>query len=340
MQEASYFPVRVAKAEQNDVPIFLEGLGHVNSITAIDIRSRIEGEITGVYFQQGQEVKKGELLFTIDPKPYEAALKQAKGTLDRSLADLAISAEKVKRYRTLANDEYFSQIDFETLQANFAANQGIVEQNRALVDRAAINLDYCWIYAPIDGMMGILQIDYGNLVSADSKTMVTLNQMAPIYVTFSIPEFQLPQIQKVMNPCKPLKVLVAYEKFGAGEFEGKLYMIDNAVDAKTGMIKLRAVFDNEQRQLWPGQFVRARLILDVQKDAVVIPSAAVQMALEGPIAFVVKENRTVEERRLKLGQRQDDSVIALEGISPGDILVTEGQINLSSGSKVFIQGSL
>jgi multidrug efflux system membrane fusion protein len=330
------YPVRIGEAVQKEAPIYIEALGHVDSITAINIKSRIEGELTGVYFTQGQEIKKGDLLFTIDPRPYQAALKEAQATLDQNLANLALASEKVKRYRTLAKDEYYSQIDYETLQANFAATSAIVEQNRAQVDSALINLNYCWIYAPIDGMMGILQVDFGNLVANDGSTLTTLNQMAPIYVTFSVPEFQLPMIQKY-NGKGNLKVLAAYEDFTQDIFEGKLFMLDNSVDSKTGMITLRAQFENKARELWPGQFIRTRLILYTVPDAVIIPYTAIQITQNGPVIFAVKEDGTVEQRAVKLGQREDENVIVLQGLKANETIVTEGQLNLFDGAKVDIQ---
>jgi multidrug efflux system membrane fusion protein len=326
----SSFPVKVSTAEEREVSLFIESLGHVESITSIQIRSRIEGELTGVFFEPGKEVKQGDLLFTIDPKPYEANLKAAQGALDRVIADRILAEEKVKRYKILAQDEYYSQIDYETLQANFASLSAQMQQMQGEVDKAAVSLNYCWIYAPIDGMMGILKIDYGNLVSADgSASLTTLNQMAPIYVTFSIPEFQLPRIQRAYY-TKEIQALAAYEDFKQEVFEGTLCMIDNQVNEETGMIKLRAVFENSQRELWPGQFVRARLILSKMAHAVVIPQTAVQLTPKGPIVFVVLENDTVEQRAVKLGQREDDLVIVLEGIKKGEMIVIEGQINLSS----------
>ncbi|PIS02807.1 MAG: efflux RND transporter periplasmic adaptor subunit [Chlamydiae bacterium CG10_big_fil_rev_8_21_14_0_10_42_34] len=335
-QPTPSYPVRVGEAVEKQAPIFIEALGHVDSITSINLKSRIEGELTGVYFTQGQEVKKNDLLFTIDPKPYEAALKEARATLDQNLANLALAAEKVKRYRTLAKDEYYSQIDYETLQANFAATSALVEQNRAAVDSALINLNYCWIYASIDGMMGLLQVDFGNLVANDGTTLSTLNQMAPIYVTFSIPEFQLPQIQKYKKNEK-LKVLAAYEDFSGEVFEGELFMLDNSVDPKTGMITLRALFENTNRELWPGQFIRTRLILHTVPDAVIIPYTAVQLTQSGPVIFVVKPDNTVEQRPIKLGQREDENIIVLQGLKAGETIVLEGQINLFSGARVSIK---
>ncbi len=335
------FPVEIGQAVQQSTPIFIEALGHVESITSIEIRSRIEGELTGVFFTQGQEVKQGDLLFTIDSKPYEAALKQAQGALEESLANLALAEEKVKRYKILAKDEYYSQIDYETLQANQAATAALVQQNQAALDSAAINLDYCWIYAPIDGMLGILNVDYGNLVaSPDGSTtsLVTLNQMTPIYVTFSIPEYQIPQVQKAYRKNE-LQVLAAYDDFTGETFSGKLFMLDNAVDQQTGMIKLRAIFENDERQLWPGQFIRARLILSTMPDAVIIPFSAVQMTLSDPIVFIAKDDNTVEQRTVKLGQRDGENVIALSGVQGGEKIITDGQINLYPGAKIFVPGT-
>lgn len=330
--------MRVAQAQAQDTPIFIEALGHVTSVTSINIRSRIEGELTGVYFTQGQEVKAGDLLFTIDPLPYQAQLKQAQGALEQSLANLALAEEKVKRYRMLASDEYYSQIDYETLQSNMAAGAAQVLENQGQVDSAQVNLNYCWINAPIDGMTGILQVDYGNLVSNDGSTLVTLNQMAPIFVTFNVPEFQLPKIQKAYRE-KTLRVLAAYEDFDKDEiFEGSLFMLNNTVDPQTGMIALRAIFENNKRELWPGQFIRSRLILSTMKDAVVIPYTAIQMTQTGPIVFVLQENMTVQQRAVKLGQRMDENVLVLEGVKGDETIVIEGQITLTNGSKVYIAG--
>ncbi len=334
---APSYPVRTTTAVAKEAPIFIETLGHVDSITSINIKSRIEGELTGVYFTQGAEVNKGDLLFTIDPRPYQATLKQAQATLDENLANLSLALEKVKRYKTLAKDEYYSQIDYETLQANYAATAALVEQNRAGVDSALINLNYCWIYAPIDGMMGLLQVDFGNLVANDGSTLSTLNQMSPIYVTFPIPEFKLPSVQKYFGKSE-LKVLAAYEDFTSGDvFEGKLFMLDNAVDPSTGMITLRAIFENTNRALWPGQFIRTRLILYMMPDAVMIPYTALQLTQNGPIVFVLKEDQTVEQRAVTLGQREDPNIIILKGLKAGETIVTEGQINLFGGAKVEVK---
>lgn len=351
------YPVQIGVAKAQDTPIYIEALGHVDSITSIDVYSRIEGELTGVYFNQGQEVKKGDLLFTIDPLPYQVKLQEAQGMLEEAKANLSLSSEKVKRYMTLAKDEFYSQIDYETLQSTMSANQAQVTANQAQVDAAKINLDYCWIYSPIDAMTGILKIDYGNLICVNCQNpLVTLNQMSPIFVTFSVPEFQLHKIQKAngqathaqaKNECEKftpkteswnnynMKVFASFEDFKES-YDGSLYMIDNAVDPKTGMVKLRAKFENQNRELWPGQFIRTRLILTTMKDAVIIPFSAVQMTQTNPIVFVVNADMTAAQRTVKLGQRQDDMVIVLEGVKAGEKIVVEGQMNLNTGTKVFI----
>lgn len=330
------FPVRTTQAIVKPTEVFLEALGHVESPTSIAIRSRIEGELTGVYFIQGAEVKKGDLLFTIDSKPYEAILKQAKGALSETLVNLALAEEKLKRYRTLARDEYYAQLDYETLQANYAALMAQKEQNEAAVERANINLDYCWIYAPIDGKTGILQIDYGNLIAVEASVpLITLNQMDPIFVTFSIPEFQLSQILKHQNGT-PMPVRAAFEDFSSSVFSGALFLIDNEVDPATGMVKCRAEFCNEKRLLWPGQFIRTRVILTTIEKAVLVPYPCVQLTPHGPVLFVLKQDMTVEERPVVLGQRDGESIVVLEGLQGGEIVVKEGQLNLSQGAKVFV----
>ncbi len=331
------YPIQMDVAKAIDTPIFIEALGHVEPITSVHIYSRIEGELTGIYFNQGEEVKQGDLLFTIDPKPYEAALLEAQGVFEESLANLALAEEKVKRYQTLTKNDFYSQIDYETLQTNMAALKAQTEANRAQVEKAKINLSYCWVYAPIDGKTGILQIDYGNLIFVGSSSpLITLNQMTPIFVTFSIPEFELPKIQKALKNG-PLKTVAAYDHFESDDlFQGVLYMLDNQVDPNTGMLKLRALFENANRELWPGQFIRNRLITNTIKNSVTIPFSAVQMTQTEPIVFVVKEDMTVEQRTVQLGQRNDQEVIVLRGVLAGEKIVTEGQMNLYTGSKVFV----
>jgi multidrug efflux system membrane fusion protein len=325
-------PVRAAVATFEEVPLFIDAIGHVESIIQVEIRSRVEGELMEVYFQEGQEVRRGDLLFTIDPRPYQIAVKQAEATLEENLARLALAAEKVKRYAKLTLDEYYSQIDYETLQTQFASLTALVEQNRASLDNAKLNLEYCWIYAPSDGLTGILQIDQGNLVSADGPSaLVTVNQMAPIYVTFSVPEKRLPEIRAAGTS---LTTLVAFDSFDQ-PIKGFMQMIDNQVDKKTGMVKIRSIFDNLDRSLWPNQFMRTRLITQIV-PAILVPYTSIQMTQTGPILYVIAPDQTVKVRPVKLGQREDDRVIITNGLEKGERVVTEGQLNLYEGAKVKV----
>ncbi|HLB52946.1 MAG TPA: efflux RND transporter periplasmic adaptor subunit [Chlamydiales bacterium] len=335
-KEEHAFPVQIGLVTTCKAPIFLEALGHVEPITTIEIRSRIEGAITKIAVQEGSEVKKGDLLFQIDPKPYEAILRQARAQLEENLANLALAEEKLRRYRILAKEEYYSQIDYETLQANYVATAALVEQTRATVERAEINLDYCTISAPIEGRLGILNVTYGNLVSAPdgiSGPLILLNQMDPIYVTFSIPEYQLPKIQKKEAQ---LQVIASFEDFVSSRFAGKLFMLDNQVGPATGMIRLKAIFENGKRSLWPGQFIRTRVILEEIENALLIPFSAVQMTLTEPIVFVVNEEARVEQRTVLLGQREGTQIMVLKGLKPNEKIVLDGQINLYNGAKVFV----
>jgi len=331
------FPVRIGKSLGKSAPLFIEALGHVESIDRVEIRSRVEGELTGIFFTQGQEVKKGDLLFTIDARGYEAIVESAKGALMEASATLLLAEEKVKRYKTLTQMDFYSQIDYETLQCNWERAKGDALLNQGRLDKANVDLQYCWIYAPIDGLVGIQQIDLGNLVATGGETpLVVINQIAPIYVTFSIPEAKLPLIQKRYCQKERIAVFVAYENFEKQVFAGELFMVDNQVNEKTGTIKLRALLPNTERELWPGQFVRTRLLYAVQENAVIIPYSGVQFTDKEPIAFVVTEEKKVEQRKIQLGQRLDGSVIVLEGIEPNETVVIEGQLNLFDGARVEI----
>ena len=331
------YPVQIATSQKKDSPIFSDNIGHVESITSVDIRSRIEGQLMDVHFSEGDYVKKGDLLFTIDPRPYKANLDKAIGLLDESVANLYIAKDRFIRNKDLIKDEYISQLDFETLTADVAKNEALVKQNQANVDNAELNLEYCYIYSPFKGKTGILQIDKGNMIYPNSnKQIITLNQIAPIYVTFYLPEKELPRIQKYNKIC-PLKLKVAFEDLDLDSIDGTLHMIDNEVDAETGMIKLRGIFNNLDKDLWPGKFVKTRLIITTEKDAIVIPFKAVVLTSKGPTVFVIKEDNKAELRNVKLGQREQNNIIILSGIKDNEKVVVDGQLNLKAGSKVNIK---
>lgn len=330
------YSVKEAKVKKQDAPIYLDNIGHVESITSIKITSRVEGELLDVHFKEGDIVNEGDLLLTIDPRPYEATLKKTKGVLEENKANLFMAKDKFLRNESLIKDDYISQLDFEELATNVSRIEALIKQNKADIEQAKLNINYCHIHAPVSGKMGILQVDKGNMIYPDSQDyIVILNQIEPIYAVFFMPERQLPRIQKYAKE-NALKVRVAFEDLSENYIEGTLDLIDNQVDKQTGMIKLRAVFDNKNNLLWPGKFVKVRLILTTQKDALLVPFQSVVSTTDGPKIFIIKQNNTVEMRSVTLGQREDDNIIILKGVQEGEKVVLTGQQNLMDGSKISI----
>ena len=331
------YPVKIVSVIKKDSPIFIDNIGHVIPIITVEIKSRVEGELMEVHFEQGKEVKEGDPLLTIDSRPFEADLEKAKGGLEESIAELYIAKDSFVRNKDLIKDDYISQLDFDQLASDVSKMEGIVKQRQAEVEYSQLNIEYCHIYAPISGKTGILQIDKGNMIYPQtSNPILILNQMAPIYVQFFAPEKELPRILKFSKEAT-LNVRVAFDDLDKDYIEGKLDMIDNEVDTNTGLIKLRGIFDNDDRMLWPGKFVKTRLILKIQKDALTIPYQTVQLTTSGPIVFVVKEDSTVEMRHVELGQREGDQIIINKGVNENEKVVTQGQLNLSDGARVTTQ---
>jgi membrane fusion protein, multidrug efflux system len=334
--QAPEIPVKVTSVIKKDAPLYVDTIGHVEPIITVNIVSRVRGELTGVYFKEGDWIKKGDLLFTIDPRDHQATLDKANAVKEETLARLKFAEEKLVRYSGLTKEEYFSQIDYDQFKTDAATLSATVKENQADIDYAAINLDYCWLYSPLEGRTGILQITLGNMLKDDeSQTLVTVNQMKPIYVTFSVPERELPHIRKY-HTQKPLETRVSFESLSQNFITGSLEMLDNEVDTKTGMVKLRATFTNDKEELWPGQFVRTRLILTIAKDSLLIPTQAVDITVNGKFVYVLKEDGTVDMRPVTLGQQQDDNIIVLNGLKEGETIVTEGLFNLFPGAKVKI----
>lgn len=327
------YPVKIVESVKEDVPIYTSVIGHVDPITTINVQSRIEGTLMQQYFEEGQVVKNGELLFTIDPRPFEAKLQKAKAAYEQTLAKLKLSEEKVKRFTPLVKDEYYSQNDFDNLIEEYEANKALLKENKADIDTASLNLDYCYIYCPVDGVAGISDIDPGNMIYPDQgSTMITINQIEPIYVRFFLPENQLQTLfhYKEQNPIK-IEVDLSHSKS-----IGKLNMINNQVDMNTGMITVRGEFENTDHKLWPGEFVKTKLIYTIEKDAILVPYQVIQRTPNGPVAYVVNSDKTVDMRKLELGQRENENIIVTSGLKEGETVVIEGQLNLSPGVKVKI----
>lgn len=331
----TYF-VRVTEPVQQDVSLYQEYVGHIEAYTTVNIKSQIEGVLIKQHFKDGQEVKQNDLLFTIDPRPYEAALEKAQATLTQNIVNLKYAQDTAFRYSKLVQDNYVSQLDYDQYISQVLTNEAIIQQNLADVETAKLNLGYCFITAPVDSMTSNVQIYEGNLVSNAGDTIVTLNQLTPIKLSFYIPEKDLPYLQK-LHKEKPLEVQAFLEGDPDNVYCGTLFLINNGVDETTGTILLQATFPNEDKALWPGEFVSVRVITKKQEGALLLPISAIQNGRQGPTIFVVKEDNTVELRIVTQGQRMGDFVVINEGVCAGEKVVLEGQINLYQGAHIAIK---
>lgn len=331
----SAVPVRVASAAQKDVPIAIRVIGNVEAYLMVEVRSLVAGAITQVKFREGQDVKKGDLLFVIDPRPYEAALRQAEANLAKDLAQAKNAEEEAKRYAYLVEKEYVAKQEYDQYRTNAEALAATVEADRAAVQNARVQLTYCYIHAPVTGRAGSILVQLGNVVKANDVPLVTINQIHPIYVSFSVPEKNLPEIKKYMARAKlSVKAVIAGDE--KDPEEGVLTFIDNTVDMTTGTVRLKGTFENETGRLWPGQFVNVILTLTTQPNAIVVPSRAVQTGQQGQFVFVVKPDQTVEVRPVEAGRSVNEETVIDRGLSAGEVVVTDGQLRLFPGAKVEV----
>lgn len=329
-------PVAAAPVTQQDVPVQIRTIGNVETINAVSIKALVGGEVQGVFFKEGQDVKQGDLLFKIDPRPYDAALKQAEATLARDVAQAKNAAEQAKRYEILVQKDYVSRDQYDQLRANADALAAAVDADKANVENSRLQLAYCTIRSPINGRVGSVLINKGSVVKANDLVMLTINQMAPIYVTLSVPEQSLSDIKKYMASGK-LKVDAVIPGDEQRPARGVLTFINNAVDTATGTIQLKGTFENSDRRLWPGQFVNVVLTLTTQRNAVVMPSAALQAGQQGQYVFVIKPDLTVESRPVVIARTFNDLAVVDNGVTPGENVVTDGQLQLVPGTKVEIK---
>jgi len=330
-------PVTTAAAIVKPMPRELRAIGNVQASATVFIRSRVGGELLAVHFKEGDEVKAGALLFTIDPRPFETALKRAEATLARERAQLAHARKQAERYASVVKKGYVSEEQHDQILTNAMALEAAVKADEAAVENARLDLKYCSIRSPIGGVTGQLKVDRGNLVKAsDSDSpLVAIRQTSPIYVVFSVPEANLPQIKKHLI-TGPLPVEVSI----AGEEElrrrGEVAFLDNTIDQATGTILLRATFGNQDRALWPGQFVNVTLTLSLQPDALVVPTPAVQTGQQGQYVFVVTPAAVAEYRPVTVARVVGNEAVVDEGLSPGEKVVTSGQLRLTQGAQVTI----
>ena len=313
-------PVLVAKVISKDVPIYLDEIGTCAAYETVQVQAQVAGKIVARHFQDGADVKKGDLLFTIDPAPYQAAFDQAK-------AQAALDQVNLKRQLDLRARNVISPQDLDTAQAN-------AQKSQAAAEAAQVNLDYCYIKSPINGRIGLRNVDIGNLVGPSTGSLVTIQGLDPIYTDFTVAETDLALVRKYLGgPNVKVQTYSPDEKLPPRI--GDLYFIDNAIQPGSGTVKARAVTPNPDRALWPSEFVRVRFILDTIKDARLVPAQAVQISQNGPFVFVMKSDNTVDLRPVKPGQRQDGDLTVVEsGVEPDETVVVTGQLALAPGAKV------
>jgi len=330
-------PVLAATVEQKNVPQQVRAIGAVESYSTVSVKTQITGELTGVFFKEGQDVKKGQLLFTLDKRPFEADLKKAEGNLSKDRAQAVNARVQARRFDALFKAGVVSKEEYDQMQSNAEALEAAVASDEAAVENARVQVLYCSIYSPINGRTGNLIVHQGNMIKAnDNPPLVNINQVEPIYVTFTVPEQNLAEIKRYASTGK-LRVDAYIPNDTRGPAVGTLSFIDNAVDQTTGTIKLKGEFANADRRLWPGQFVNAVLTLRNQPNAIVVPSQAVQNGQQGQFVFVIKNDMTVEARPIVIGQSADGQAIVEKGLAPGERVVTDGQLRLVPGSKVQIK---
>ena len=313
-------PVLVAKVTTKDVPIYLDEIGTCAAYETVQVQAQVSGKILQRHFQDGAEVKKGDLLFTIDPAPFQAALDQAK-------AQAALDQVTLKRQADLRAKGVNAPQDYDTAVAN-------AQKSQAAAEAAQVNLDYCYIKSPINGRIGLRNVDIGNLVGPSSSALVTIQGLDPIYTDFTVAETDLALVRKYVGGPN-VKVQTYSPDAKIASRTGDLYFIDNAVQPGSGTVKARAVTPNPDRALWPSEFVRVRFILDTIKDARLVPAQAVQISQSGPFVFILKPDNTVDLRPVKPGQRQDGDMTVIEGgVEPDETVVVTGQLALAPGAKV------
>ena len=313
-------PVTTAKVTTQDVPLYLDEIGTTAAYETVQIQAQVTGQIVSREFKDGADVKKGDLLFQIDPKPYEAALASAQ-------ADQALNEATLKRQQELKAKNVTASQEYDTAQAN-------ARRAEAAVAAAQVNLDRCYIKSPIDGRAGLRNVDVGNVVGPGGTTpLLTIMGMDPIYTDFTVAEPDLPLVRRYLNNPN-LKVVTDAEDDNVEPRSGTLYFIDQAVQPGAGTVKLRGVTPNPDHALWPSQFVKVRLILDILKDAKLVPTTAIQIGQNGPYIFVVKPDSTLDLRQVKPGQVQGDLTVITDGVQAGEFVVTSGQLQLSPGMKV------
>ena len=329
-------PVTVDTVAERDMPVLALGQGAIQAFNTVVIKSRIDGQITKVLFTEGQDVKTGDPLFEIDPRPYQAALDQAQAAKQKDEAQLENARLDLERFSKLLGNGYQTRQSYDQQKSLVAQLQASIRGDEAAIESATVNLSYTRILSPIDGRTGARGIDVGNIVrAADNAGLVTVTHLKPIFATFTLPQARLDAIRR-NAALGPLAVEAHAEADRQPLGEGRLSLIDNQIDPATGTVRLKALFDNADERLWPGEFVTVRLILSTRKDAITVPQRAVMQGANGPYGYVVKADNTVERRALEVAATQDGIAVITKGVAIGEKIVADGQYRLTDGAHVRI----
>jgi multidrug efflux system membrane fusion protein len=331
-------PVTVATAVEKSMPITIQGIGTVIAASTVSVRAQITGEMTSVNFKEGEDVEKGQVLVTLDKRPLEAALQQVQATLDKDTAQAANARAQAARYQDLLQRGIATHEQVDTMRTQAASLEATVAADRANLDNAKVQLTYATITAPMSGRTGLLQVHPGNLVRAqDAQPIVTINKITPVYVSFSVPEAQLPALKRYLAAQHTLPVSAIAPTDSGKPSLGRVNFIDNAVDPTTGTIKVKGTFPNDDKRLWPGQFVNVTVTLTNDPDAVVVPSAAVQTGQQGQYVFLVKPDQTAEMRPVTVARVAGDDTVVQTGVKAGDVVVTDGHLRLVPGGRISVK---
>jgi len=327
-------PVTAGIVAVEDVPVFLHGIGTVQAYNSVAVKSRVDGQIVKLNFKEGEEVKVGDSLFQIDPRPYQAALETAQAAKEKDEAQLAGAQLDLERYQKLLGPGWQTRQSYDQQKATVAQSQAAIKGDIAQIENAKLNLGYADIRSPIDGRLGAKLVDVGNLVHANDNTpLVMITELKPIFVSFTLPQETLDDIQE--NNKKAPLVVRTFSGDGKKELaQGKLTLIDNMIDQATGTIHLKARFDNDDERLWPGEFVNLRLILSTHKGVATVPQQTVQVGPNGYYAYVIKPDNTVERRTVEVASMQDGLAVISKGLAAGEKVVVDGQYRLTEGARV------